>query len=242
VATLSAVGQNYGSSFGNGNSLGVIPGLNGSNGFGARSMNPMMDLGAQLLQQNEAMMMQMMMMMMSLMGSASQGSSPALGANYGGGSSASSGGAWTAPASSGAGSSPGAGAVDASQFSGGTSAGRSLAAAAQNEANAEHSTGFCFRGVGRALAKIGVHTSGASAYMAADELAKNPKMKEIKVDRADLPKLPAGAVVVWAQGPGHADGHISVALGNGKEASDHIQSQTKDLTGKGDSFRVFMPV
>lgn len=197
-----------------------------------------------MLQQNQmmmSMMQEMMMMLMLLMSnggglnSAAGGGTSAIGGGDGGGTSGGGGGV-----SGSGGASPNA--VDASQFSGGTAAGKTLAAAAQNEANAENTTGYCFRGVSRALHSIGVDTHGEAAYMAADQLAQNPKVKEIKVDRDKLTSLPPGAIVVWAQGPGHQYGHISVALGNGKEASDHIQSQVKDLTGQGGSYRVFMPV
>ena len=203
-----------------------------------------------MLQQNQMMtmmMQEMMTMLMMLMSngaggaSSSAGGTSPVGSSDGGGTSGDggvSGGGGTDATSSGA----GAGAVDASQFAGGTAAGKTLAAAAQNEANAEHSTGFCYRGVSKALHSIGVDTHGESAYMAADQLAQNPKVKEVKIERDQLPSLPPGAIVVWAAGPGHKYGHISVALGGGKEASDHVQSQTKDLTGKGDSYRVFMPV
>lgn len=121
----------------------------------------------------------------------------------------------------------------------GSAAGKKLAQAAENTANNMHSTGWCYRGVSQSLRSIGVTATGASAYMAADQLAKNPKMREIQVAAKDLPKLPAGAVVVWNRSSAHPHGHISVALGNGKEASDHIQNQ---MTNYGTSHRVFIPV
>lgn len=98
--------------------------------------------------------------------------------------------------------------------------------------------GYCYKWVAQALAKFGVNVHGASAYMGADQLAKNPKFREISVKPQDLPKLPAGAVVVWNKGNGHEHGHISIALGNGKEASDKIRTQ---ITNYGTSVRVFIP-
>ena len=56
--------------------------------------------------------------------------------------------------------------------------------------------------------------------------------------QSDLPKLPAGAIVVWDKGNGHEHGHISIATGDGKEASDLMRNQ---ITNYGTSFRVFMP-
>ncbi|MCA9777398.1 MAG: hypothetical protein KC800_11795, partial [Candidatus Eremiobacteraeota bacterium] len=70
------------------------------------------------------------------------------------------------------------------------------------------------------------------------QLAKNPKVKEVNVSPQDFKKLPAGAIVVWDKGAGHEHGHISVALGNGKEASDVIRDQ---ITNYGTKPRVFIP-
>lgn len=121
----------------------------------------------------------------------------------------------------------------------GTESGKKLAQFAQAEAtNGDSSGGLCFRDVSRALSKMGIETHGASAYMAADQLAKNPKVKEVKVGKDQLKTLPAGAIVVWDRGAGHEHGHISIALGNGKEASDLLRDQ---ITNYGTSFRVFMP-
>ncbi len=105
--------------------------------------------------------------------------------------------------------------------------------------HATGSGGLCFRYVRQALERAGVKgVGGASAYMAGDQLAKNPKFREIKVAEKDLKKLPAGAVVVWDRGNGHQHGHISIALGNGQEASDIKKPQT---VGYGTKFRVFLP-
>lgn len=194
----------------------------------------------QMMMMQNQMLTQLMGMLMQLMSppaNALGGSSPS---SLGGSSPASTGGGSSSPASTGSSSGAGSGAVDASQFQGGTETGRRLAAEAQKEAtNGDSSGGWCFRDAGRALAKVGINTSGASAYMAADQLAKNPKVKEIKVAQSDLPKLPPGAIVVWDKGPGHPHGHISIALGNGKEASDLLRNQ---ITNYGTSFRVFMPI
>lgn len=106
--------------------------------------------------------------------------------------------------------------------------------------------GWCFKYVCEALARAGVKggVGGASAYMAADQLAKNPKFREIKVAPQDLKKLPAGAVVVWdrngtgASAAGREHGHISISLGDGREVSDLIRPQT---TNMGSNVRVFLP-
>ena len=104
--------------------------------------------------------------------------------------------------------------------------------------NANGPGGYCYRWVKKALSRHGVNVSGGSAYQAADQLARNPKFREIRVSPQDLKKLPAGAVVVWNKGNGHEHGHISIALGNGKEASDKIRNQ---ITNYGTGVRVFLP-
>ena len=45
-------------------------------------------------------------------------------------------------------------------------------------------------------------------------------------------------MVVWAAKPRHKYGHISVALGDGREASDVIRNQ---ISNYGSAFRVFQP-
>lgn len=97
----------------------------------------------------------------------------------------------------------------------------------------------CKRGVRMALEKQGMKLDGVSAYMAAGQLAKNKNFQEAKgLSRQDLKDLPPGATVVWNKGPGHPHGHISIAQGNGREASDVMRNQ---ITNYPSSYRVFMP-
>lgn len=98
--------------------------------------------------------------------------------------------------------------------------------------------GSCYRGVKNALAPMGVHLQGGSAYQAADQLAGNPRFREVQVARDQLRNLPPGAVVVWAQGEDHPHGHISIALGNGMEGSDVLRRQ---ITNYPSTCRVFLP-
>jgi hypothetical protein len=116
----------------------------------------------------------------------------------------------------------------------GSAVGRKIA---QMAARTTDRKGYCFRAVAKTMAKFGVPLSGASAYMAADQLARNPKMREVRVSRQQLKSLPAGAVVVWNRGRGLPHGHIGIALGNGKEASWKVRPQLMLNT----SFRVFVP-
>lgn len=126
-----------------------------------------------------------------------------------------------------------------------------LGSAAENVAMNMNTSGWCYRGVINSLKEIGVTgLTGGSAYMAADQLANRGDFQEITGNfskSSELKDLPAGAVVVWDKGAGGMSaqhGHISIALGDGREASDCIRNQ---LTGGGNcnagrDFRVFMPV
>lgn len=115
--------------------------------------------------------------------------------------------------------------------------GQEMATAAARHARGRG--GRCFRYVADVLDRFGVVLKGRSAWMAAGQLARHAKMAEVKgLSTGELPKLPAGAVVVWNRGNGHLHGHISVSLGDGREASDVIRPQSTDY---GTSFRVFVP-
>lgn len=98
--------------------------------------------------------------------------------------------------------------------------------------------GYCYRGVKHHLRQIGVNLTGGSAYQAADQLARTGRFREVQVPREQLRSLPAGAVVVWNRGNGRRHGHISIAMGDGREASDRIRRQ---ITNYPNSYRVFLP-
>ncbi len=131
-------------------------------------------------------------------------------------------------------------------------AGKKLAAAAHN---VRGTVGYCLGGVADSLEAVygyGAMPDIMSAYQAADILASDTGIgahfKEVQVKREDLPKLPAGAVVVWdnnangggsnVSAAGKVHGHISIALGNGQESSDHIAAQ---IVNRDATFRVFFP-
>ena len=92
----------------------------------------------------------------------------------------------------------------------------------------------------RAMAAAGLATSPLpSAYMYAKRLEGDRRFREIKnVSDAQLRKLPPGAIVVFAADGGRTKhGHIFVTLGNGLEASDHVQRIATHGTQ-----RVFVPI
>ncbi|MBS2035190.1 hypothetical protein JST97_09375 [bacterium] len=98
----------------------------------------------------------------------------------------------------------------------------------------------CYHFVKEGLAAEGIELTGKPAYLAANQLARNPHFQEVRVPRDELADLPAGAVVVWNRNvkAGHRNGHISVALGDGREVSDRIRPQ---VTNYRSQYRVFLP-
>lgn len=113
-----------------------------------------------------------------------------------------------------------------------------LADSAREIAETMNTQGSCKKAVRLALEKHGILIKGVSAYMSADQLAKNSLFNEIDVSRSELSSLKPGTIVVWDKCNGHPDGHISIALGDGKEASDCIRDQ---FINYGPRFRVFEP-
>lgn len=140
----------------------------------------------------------------------------------------------------GGGPGPNAVPVNPNQFHGGTQTGRQLASIAFQHATDGTGDGHhCYTNVAQDLARIGINVTGEGAWEAADQLARNSKVQEVTgLSTQDLTKLPPGAIVVWNRGNGHEYGHISIAMGDGHEASDVMRDQTQHY---GTSFRVFLP-
>lgn len=133
----------------------------------------------------------------------------------------------------------------------GSTFGRSIAGAAEREARRMNSVGRCALGVNNALISQGVPGRG-HAYQKAEQLARNPRFREVNMSPSQLASLPAGAVVVWGKSAAKPYGHVSVALGDGREASDHVARQIASRGRYGTDFgngsdpqgrvvRVFIP-
>lgn len=124
--------------------------------------------------------------------------------------------------------------------------GNRLANIAERNASKTNTVGWCARGTNDSLELAGItngETRVASAYQEADKLAHHKNFKEVFVSREDLKSLPAGCVIVWDKNaagtrPSDIHGHITITLGDGKEASDHITNTYMLNT----QFRVFVPV
>jgi hypothetical protein len=92
-----------------------------------------------------------------------------------------------------------------------------IATSATGVASSMSSVGYCFRGVKRALRKVGITLTGGEAYMARNQFASSDEFQQVS-----LKTLKVGDILVHGASSRHPHGHIAVYLGNGKEASDHI--------------------
>lgn len=116
--------------------------------------------------------------------------------------------------------------------------GNRIADEAYYEASRRRTSGWCYNAVADAVERVtGRFLWGSHAYQAADQFASSSHFYEVW--NQDLRTLPAGAIVVWGKGSSES-GHISVSLGNGQEASDHIAQQMTYHYGGAPS-RVFYP-
>ncbi len=126
-------------------------------------------------------------------------------------------------------------------YSGNLPSNTTLASAAESMANSMGTTGWCLKGVNNTLEQVyGFRLSYNSAYQAIPALQSRGDFVEVTnqyESASDLVNLPAGAIVVWENSSNHPHGHISIALGDGREASDHIQNQT---TNYGTQYHVFI--
>lgn len=97
----------------------------------------------------------------------------------------------------------------------------------------------CYRYVADAVdMAVGRFLTGRHAYMAASQLASRKDLFT-EISASSLTSLPAGAIVVWGKGSSDS-GHISIALGDGRESSDFVGAQMTSHYG-GAGARVFLP-
>lgn len=116
-----------------------------------------------------------------------------------------------------------------------------LANIAAYNAKKTNTIGFCSKIATNSLCDAGLTTSQIkcpAACQVAEKLSKHQNFKAVSVAKDDLKNLPAGCVIVWQPNAGHPYGHIAVTLGDGNEASDHIQK----LCVRDTMFSVYVPV
>ena len=116
-----------------------------------------------------------------------------------------------------------------------------LANVAYENAQSRNTVGYCYGGVKDSLRDTGLtdgRLSGSAAFQADDILKNQENFRKIDVSKSDLKNLPAGCVIVWQPSQGHQYGHILVTLGDGREASDHVQN----ISTRNTDFSVFVPI
>ncbi len=100
--------------------------------------------------------------------------------------------------------------------------GHRLVAQAVKTAHQMNSIGWCARGVKRTLRHFGVDGIEGHAADTKEFFDRDRRFK-----RVDLNDLQPGDIVVRGRSRGHRYGHVLVYLGNGMEASDHVQRLSK---------------
>ena len=107
-------------------------------------------------------------------------------------------------------------------------AGQKLADIALKNAGQFHN--HCAGHVESDFAEAGLGSvSGSDAYQMFGVMDNNPKFKKLETTNVDVTKLPAGCVPVYDKNvAGYGDyGHIEIALGDGRAASDGITEEIK---------------
>lgn len=119
------------------------------------------------------------------------------------------------------------------EWNGGSPNGNLIAETARRTAESMGTVGYCARGVETALSKLGINFSGN----ACDTVSFFENDKRFR--QVDMSNLKPGDVVVRGASSGHPYGHIFVYLGNGMEASDHVQQLTNgSVYGESKAFRM----
>ena len=107
--------------------------------------------------------------------------------------------------------------------------------------------GKCAQAFNDATISLGMASERGHAYQKIAQLDKNKNFEDITSQyktAEDLKNLPRGAVVVWDKSAEKEYGHVSVALGDGREISDHVQNQITGADSKGrryGAYHVYMP-
>lgn len=99
----------------------------------------------------------------------------------------------------------------------------------------------CAEYVSNALENAGLHFSRGHAYQMENNLRNSKDFKEVSITKDQLASLPAGCILVYPQGAaGYSSeyGHIEITLGDGRAASDFVNSSPK----YSDQMKVFVPV
>lgn len=104
--------------------------------------------------------------------------------------------------------------------------GLKLAQAAENNALIVNTPGLALREVSKVLREFGFRLGNHSGcFHLVNDLRNSTLLQEVQLQRRQLSHLPPGVIVVWDKAPGLQFGHISIALGGGREASSTVGQQ-----------------
>ncbi|MFN8612565.1 MAG: hypothetical protein U0931_33805 [Vulcanimicrobiota bacterium] len=104
--------------------------------------------------------------------------------------------------------------------------GRQLAQAAESNALMVNTPGLALREISKVLRDFGFRLGNHSGcFQLVNDLRASPLLQEVQLQRAQLAHLPPGVIVVWDRAPGLQSGHVSIALGGGREASSTVCDQ-----------------
>ncbi|MBX3166912.1 MAG: hypothetical protein KF760_05855 [Candidatus Eremiobacteraeota bacterium] len=104
--------------------------------------------------------------------------------------------------------------------------GERLAQAAERNARAINTPGLALREVTKVLRQFNFRLGNhQSCFQLVGDLRQHACVQEVQVQRAQLPLLPPGAIVVWDKAPELPQGHVSISLGQGWEASSTLTEQ-----------------
>ena len=104
--------------------------------------------------------------------------------------------------------------------------GERLARAAESNARIINTPGYALREVSKVLRDFGFGLGNHhSCFQLVADLRATSLLQEVQIQKARLTQLPPGAIIVWDKGPGLIHGHVSVSLGDGREASSTVRTQ-----------------
>lgn len=104
--------------------------------------------------------------------------------------------------------------------------GERLAQAAENNALILNTPGQALREVSKVLREFSFRVGNhSSCFQLVGDLRSSPQLQEVQLSKSQLPLLPPGAIVIWDKAPGLQSGHVSIALGGGREASSNVCQQ-----------------
>ncbi|MBS2037798.1 hypothetical protein JST97_22630 [bacterium] len=104
--------------------------------------------------------------------------------------------------------------------------GQRLAQAAENNALMVNTPGLALGEVSKVLREFGFRLGNhTGCFQLVSDMRASPLVQEVQLPRSELVHLPAGVIVVWDKAPGLQSGHVSIALGDGREASSLVCEQ-----------------